>query len=128
VRKAEDFVNAQRALAESWGFESYRQALRSWIATVAIVEVGYVGEWEAYSLDLLARDYLEELIRLSPRSRQAIEEDLAVWDARFRAATIEEPDPHLPMLDGSAGWWQYRTPRTWRRPASEEFPGIKGHS
>lgn len=126
MRKGEDFVSAQRTLAEDWGFRSYRDALRSWIATVAIVGVGYVGEWEEYTNELTARDYLGELIRLSPRSREAIEEDLAIWDLRFREATIEEQKPHLPMLDGRAGWWQYRSPRKWRKPAIEEFPGLKG--
>jgi hypothetical protein len=41
----DDFVAAQRALADEYSFGYYEAALRSWIATVAIVEVGYVGEW-----------------------------------------------------------------------------------
>ena len=50
----------QRALAHDWAFECYADALRSWIATVAIVEVGYVGEWEEYAFELGARDYLDD--------------------------------------------------------------------
>jgi hypothetical protein len=34
----DDFVAAQRALADEGGFESFADALRSWIATVAIIE------------------------------------------------------------------------------------------
>jgi hypothetical protein len=117
----DDFVPAQRALADEYSFGYYGAALRSWIATVAIVEVGYVGEWEEYTNELTARDYLEELMRRSPGSRFAIEEDLRLWDDRFRAATVEEEKPHLPPLEGEPGWWQYRSPRSWRRPASEEL-------
>jgi hypothetical protein len=126
MRMGEDFVSAQRTLAGDWGFRCYEDALRSWIATVAIVEVGYVGEWEEYTNELTARDYLDELIRLSPHSREAIEEDLAIWDSRFREATVEEDTPHLAMLDGRAGWWQYRSPRKWRKPVAEQFPSLKG--
>jgi hypothetical protein len=121
VRRWDDFIAAQRALAEDWGFDCYEAALRSWIATVAIVEVGYVGEWEEYTHELMARDYMSEIIRLSPSSRPMVEEDLAPWDERFRAATIEGEKPHLPMAKGEAGWWQYRSPRVWRQPASEEL-------
>jgi hypothetical protein len=64
-RSADDFVAAQRALAEDYGFDSFNEALRSWIATVAIVEVGYEGEWEEYVHELGARDYLDELVRRS---------------------------------------------------------------
>jgi hypothetical protein len=117
----DDFVAAQRALKENWGFECYHDALRSWIATVAIVEVGYVGEWEEYANELMARDYLHELVRLSPSSREVVEEDLALWDERFRAATIEEAKPHLPPKEGEPGWWQYRSPREWRRPGTDEL-------
>src|SRR5204863_4777321 len=86
----DDFVPAQRALADEYGFACYEAALRSWIATVAIIEVGYVGEWEEYTNELTARDYFGELARRSPGSRSAIEEDLRLWDDRFRAATVEE--------------------------------------
>src|SRR2546428_12963261 len=120
MRKADDFVAAQRELANDWGFGCYEDALRSWIATVAIVEVGYVGEWEEYVHELMARDYVDEVIRLSPGSRLAIEEDLRVWDQRFRAATVEEEKPHLPMSEGRVGWLQDRCPRSWPRPAPEE--------
>jgi len=51
-----DFVPAQRSLAEPYRFGCYEAALRSWIATVAIVEVGYVGESEEYAVELSARD------------------------------------------------------------------------
>jgi hypothetical protein len=121
VRYGGDFVAAQRRLKPEWSFDSYRAALRSWIATVAVVEVGYVGECEEYANELMSRDYLEELMRLSPSSRPAIEEDLRIWDVRFRAATIEETEPHLPPTEGNAGWWQYRSPRSWLRPAAEDL-------
>jgi hypothetical protein len=55
MKYADDFVPAQRAIAEPYGFDCYESALRSWIATVAIVEVGYVGEWEEYTHELMAR-------------------------------------------------------------------------
>jgi hypothetical protein len=123
VRYGDDFVAAQRALNEESGlaFASYESALRSWIATVAIIEVGYVGEWEEYTHELMARDYLHELMRLSSSSRAALEQDVAIWDERFRNATIEEQTPHLAPLHGDAGWWQFRSPRNWRQPAYEEL-------
>ena len=82
---------AQKALAEDWGFRSFNDALRSWIATVAIVEVGYVGEWEEYTHELMARDYLNELARRSPDyGAEVVEREVAIWDERFRAATVVE--------------------------------------
>jgi hypothetical protein len=125
MRYADDFVLAQRALAEPYGFDCYESALRNWIATVAIVEVGYVGEWEEYTHELTARDYLDDLMRRSPGSRVAIEEDVRRWDDRFRAATVEEEKPHLPPLEIEPGWWQYRSPRQWRRPATEELESLR---
>jgi hypothetical protein len=122
VRFDDDFVAAQRDLVEDFGFASYHAALRSWIATVAIVEVGYGADWEEYVLlDLPARDYLNELMMRSPGSRAAIEEDIRAWDDRFRAATVQEEKPHLPPMEGEPGWWQYRSPRSWHRPASDEL-------
>lgn len=122
VGSGDDFVAAQKALAEEWGFRSFNEGLRSWIATVAIVEVGYVGEWEEYTNELTARDYLDELARRSPDYGAAVvAEEVALWDERFRAATVEEDEPHLPPLEGDPGWWQYRSPRNWQRPASEEL-------
>ncbi len=56
MRYGDDFVATQRALKKDYGFDSYEAALRSWIATVAIVEVGYVGEWEEYVLELSVLD------------------------------------------------------------------------
>jgi hypothetical protein len=117
----DEFIDAQRVLARDWGFDCYRDALRSWIATVAIVEVGYVGEWEEYAHELVARDYLDEVAHRAPSMKKKIEGDLSVWDERFRAATVQEEKPHLPITDGRIGWWQYRSPKRWRRPASEEL-------
>ena len=90
-------------------------------ATVAIVEVGYVGEWEEYVHELAARDYLDEVAHRAPSMRGKIEEDLELWDERFRAATVEEDKPHLPLTEGRIGWWQYRSPRVWRQRATEEL-------
>jgi hypothetical protein len=70
LRAAADFVTAQRALADDYGFACYEDALRSWIATVAIVEVGYVGEWEKYAAELMAREYLNELMLGSDSPRR----------------------------------------------------------
>ena len=117
----DEFVTAQRDLANDWGFRSYHEALRSWIATVAIVEVGYVGEWEEYAHELAARDYLDEVAHRAPSARHKIAADLSTWDARFRAATVEQAEPHLPITEGRVGWWQYRSPRNWRQPATEEL-------
>jgi hypothetical protein len=125
---ADEFIVAQTALAADWGFDCYATALRSWIATVAIVEVGYVGEWEEYAHELTARDYIDEVAHRAPSMREKIEDELAVWDERFRAATVQEAKPHLPITEGRVGWWQYRSPRDWRRPASEELARLKGHS
>jgi hypothetical protein len=99
-----------------------RKRFAVWIATVAIVEVEYVGEWEEYTNELMARDYLDELARRSPAEWAShVETEVAPWDARFRAATIQEESPHLPPADAEPGWWQYRSPRRWKRPASEEL-------
>jgi hypothetical protein len=85
------------------------------------VEVGYVGEWEEYAHELVARDYLDEVAQRAPSEQARIAEALSVWDERFRAATVQEAKPHLPITEGRIGWWQYRSPREWRRPASEEI-------
>src|SRR5207302_11473114 len=93
------FVQAQRDLAEEWAFRSFNDALRSWIATVALVEIGYEGEWEEYTNELTARDYLDEVRRRSGSDwPQRFDEEIAPWDERFRAATVEEAEPHLPPL------------------------------
>jgi hypothetical protein len=121
-KTGERFVAAQRELKEDWGLRSYEEALRSWIATVAIIEVEYVGEWEDFAHELIAREYLEELSRRSPKEWvQRIERAVNPWDERFREATVAETEPHLPNLAGEAGWWQFRSPRRWRKPASEEL-------
>ena len=119
MRYGDDFVAAQRALIGDYGITSYREALRRWIATVAIVEVGYVGEWEEYASELSARDYLNELMIGSPQSRAAVEEDVSLWDERFKAATVEEQQPHFAPEEGDPGWWQYRSPRRWKIPSKE---------
>jgi hypothetical protein len=121
VSYGDDFVEAQRALANEYGFPCYEDALRSWIATVATVEAGYVGEWEEYVHELMARDYLGQVTSLSPTSKARVDEDLNLWDERFRAATVEEREPHLPSDEGAIGWWQYRSPKRWRQPATEEL-------
>jgi hypothetical protein len=120
-----EFTNAQRALAKDWGFACYEDALRSWIATVAIVEVGYVGEWEDYVHELEARDYLDEVARRAPSLHPTIERDLAPWDERFRTATVEHGEPHMPPDPGRDAWWQYRSPVNWRRPATEEIKELR---
>ena len=86
----DEFIDAQRALAADWRFGCYEDALRSWIATVAIIEVGYVGEWEEYVHELMARDYLDEVAHRAPSMREKIDQDLSLWDERFHAATVEE--------------------------------------
>ncbi len=116
------FVAAQRALAEEWGFESFDAGLRSWIATVAIVETGYVGEWDEYANELMARDYLTEVAQRSgPGGQARVAEAVAPWDERFMAATVPEEKGHLPRHDGVDDWWHYRSPRNWRRPYTEEL-------
>jgi hypothetical protein len=120
--QGDDFVAAQRALAPEWGFANFREALRSWIATVAIIEVGFVGEWEEYTHELGAREYLEEIRRRAPGEwDERLASKVEPWDERFRAATVKEEKLHPLQLDGEPepGWWQYRRPRHWRSPASE---------
>jgi hypothetical protein len=115
-------VAAQRALREDWGFDSFKDGLRSWIATVAITEVGFVGEWEEWLNELSAREYLAEIARRSPGyGADRVAEKVALWDERFRAATIEESKPHIVLSDGVAEWWWYRSPKEWRQPAQEEL-------
>jgi len=93
---------------------SPKELVRAWIAIVAIVEVGYDGMEEEYSNDLMTRDYIGELCRRLPGMwADRFERKIAPWDERFRAATVEETEPHLPDLMGAAGWWQYRSPRLW---------------
>jgi hypothetical protein len=115
------FVRAQRELANDWGFRCFEDALRSWIATVAIVEVEYVGEWEEYANELTARDYIDELARRCPGEAPRIEGHVALWDERFLAATVRQEKPWLRLRDGEAGWWMYRRPKRWRQPAREEL-------
>jgi hypothetical protein len=118
MRYGDDFVAAQRTFIGDYGITSYREALRRWIATVAIVEVDYVGEWE-YASELSARDYLNELMIRSPQSRAAVEEDVSLWDQRFKAATVEEQQPHFALEDGNPGWWQHRSPGKWKIPSKK---------
>jgi hypothetical protein len=111
-----------REMKEEWGFRSFEQALRSWIATVAIVEVGYYGEGAEYVHELWARQYLAELKGRSgegwPERWDAMIEP---WDERFRAATVEKEEPLLPPLDGGAvEWWQYRIPKVWTVPSLDD--------
>jgi hypothetical protein len=116
------FGAAQKALRESWGFESFKDGLRSWIATVAVTEVGYVGEWEEWADELWAREYLAEIARRSPGyGAERVAEKVALWDERFRAATVEEAEPYLVPPSGVAEWWWYRSPKEWRQPAQEEL-------
>jgi len=106
---------------KEWAFRSFNDALRSWIATVALVEIGYEGEWEEYTNELTARDYLDEVRRRSGSDwPQRFDEEIAPWDERFRAATVEEAEPHLPPLESDPGWWQYRSPRHWIVPSEQE--------
>jgi hypothetical protein len=121
-RSDNQFIQAQRDLRDDWSFESFEQALRSWIATVAIAEVEYVGEWEEWIFELMARDYLDEVRRRSGPDWTARHDALlGPWDERFKGATVTEPKPHLSTTSGDIGWWQYRSPRRWRRPGSEEL-------
>jgi hypothetical protein len=117
IADGDEFVRAQRELADDWGFESFEQALRSWIASVAIIEVGYVGVWEEYAHELMARDYLEELSRRAPRWwAKDIAKQVAPWDERFRAATEQTEKAQLIPEDGNPGWRQFRVPRRWEEP------------
>jgi hypothetical protein len=64
----------------------------------------------------MTREYIAELSRRLPgRWARRFSEWVASWDERFRAATTEESEPHLPALEdeGEPGWWWYRTPRLW---------------
>jgi hypothetical protein len=91
-------------------------AIRSWIAFVATIEVGYDDEWEEYAmLELATRDYLDDLTRLLPgRWADYIAARVAPWDERFKRATREADKPHLPPLSGPVPWWRLRTPINWQ--------------
>jgi hypothetical protein len=121
-RHAEDVHNLRRVrdeLREDWSpltDLTPEQLVRAWIAIVAIVEVGYDGEWEEYTNDLMTREFIAELSRQLPGSwATRFAEWVAPWDERFRAATTEESKPHLPSVgdENEPGWWWYRTPRIW---------------
>jgi hypothetical protein len=67
-----------------------RCALRSWIATVAITEVGFEGVSEDWWHELWAREYLAELReRAGTDWPERWDGLIAPWDERFRAATVE---------------------------------------
>ena len=116
-QQAADIADLQRVQDELRDVHeplSPTELVRAWIAIVAIVEVGYDGMAEEYSNDLMTRDYIGELCRRLPGTwAELFEREIAPWDERFRAATVEETEPHLPDLMGAAGWWQYRSPRLW---------------
>jgi hypothetical protein len=108
-----------RAMREDWRFASFNEALRSWIATVAITEVGFEGVSEDWWFELLARDYLAELRRRAGSDwPERWDATIAPWDERFRAATDEQAKPHLTVPDYEPGWWQYRSPKIWTRPSA----------
>jgi hypothetical protein len=118
-----------RAMQEDWGFACFEDALRSWIATVAITEVGFEGVAEEWWNELTARDYLADLRRRSgddwPERWDALIEP---WDERFRSATVEEKEPHLPSADYPTGWWQYRSPKRWMNPDATTDTGDQASS
>ena len=112
-----DLRRVQVELRHDWAprtDKSPEELVRAWIAIVAIVEVGYEGMAEEYWHDLMTREYIDVLCKRLPgywATRFA--EWIGPWDERFRAATVEEAEPHLPPLDGEAGWWWFRSPRIW---------------
>ena len=105
-------ASAVKSMGKDRGFRSFEEALRSWIATVAITEVGFEGGGEKWTQELIARDYLAELRRRCGSDWPERWDDLiAPWDERFRAATVEEEGPHPPSHDSETGWWHDRRPR-----------------
>jgi hypothetical protein len=124
LRRLNEDVLALRRVQDELREDWYRlteltpmELVRAWIAIVAIVEVGYDGEWEEYTNDLMTREFIAELSRRLPgRWATRFAEWVAPWDERFRAATTEESEPHLFGDEDEPGWWWYRTPRTWLRP------------
>jgi hypothetical protein len=112
-----DLRRVQEELRDDWGplaEKTPQDLVRAWIATVAIVEVGYDGMVEEYWHDLMTREYIDVICKKLPRGWPAhFAERMERWDERFRAATVAETEPHLPPLDGEAGWWWYRSPRLW---------------
>jgi hypothetical protein len=123
IRRLDDDVRelrrVQADLADDWGRLAEltpQELVRSWIAIVAIVEAGYDGLWEEYTNDLMTREFIAELSRRLPgRWTTRFAEWVAPWDERFRVATTEESEPHLPSLEDGVEpeWWWYRTPRLW---------------
>ena len=99
---------------EGWRFpdEPAAATVRRWIAIVAITEVGYDGVGEEFDNDLRTRDYIEELCgRLPGFWSDYFQAQVAPWDDRFRAATIE--NPRLYASDKAKSWWHHRFPRIW---------------
>ena len=113
-----DLRRVQSELREQWSplpELTPHQLVRTWIAIVAIVEVGYEDSWESYTNDLMTREFIAELSRRLPRWSPRFAEWVKPWDERFRVATKEQSEPLLPALedDEEPGWWWYRTPRVW---------------
>jgi hypothetical protein len=105
-------------MRKDWRFTSFNDALRNWIATVAITEVGFEGFGEDWWWELHSRDYLGELrVRAGTDWPEHWDALIEPWDERFRAATIEVEEPHLPSSDYETGWWHYRSPKVWTIPS-----------
>lgn len=111
-----EILEVQRRIEPEWGFRSLDDAIRSWVATVALVESGFNDDLEEYALQLHMRDYLAFLCaNVSEPARKLIVSELEAWDSRFKAATVEASEPVLPASFGETGWWQRRVPEV--RPA-----------
>jgi hypothetical protein len=64
-----DLRRVQDELREDWSSLTDltpHDLVRAWIAIVAIVDVGYDGEWEEYTNDLMTREFIAELSRRLP--------------------------------------------------------------
>jgi hypothetical protein len=102
-------------MQEDWGWASFEQALRDWIATVAITEVEFDGNADGWIWRIGTCGYLEELRERSGSDwPDRFDAMIEPWDERFRAATTEGDVHFVPGY--APGWWELRFPRRWHNP------------
>lgn len=86
----------------------------AWRELVEQVEAGYEESLHDYADQLGCRGVLARAWPLlTPRVRAAREDELAVLDERFRAATVDVDDAGVhgwPFTAGPEEWWRRRVP------------------
>jgi hypothetical protein len=79
---------------------SFDNLLGQWQAFVSEVEAGYTMSIYDYANDLSTRDLIEDVVRRTPSSLQAVlRAEIEPWDDRYRLATRPSDTPILPGPD-----------------------------